>query len=93
MDDPGHPLDMGFLIRWLMVGDNHPHGRPGPQLKPWEIWHMTLADIAWTLEAAGPGCPLGRQPMSDAEIVAYGEWLRELTPLELLEASKRGELL
>jgi hypothetical protein len=84
---------MGWIVRWLMVGDNHPDGRPGPQLRPWEIWQMTLAEVAWTFQEPGTGAPLGRSSMSDAEIIAYGKWLRGLAPLELLDASQRGELL
>jgi hypothetical protein len=91
--DPGHPLDMGFIVRWCMVGDGHPDGRPGPRWKPAEIWEMTLSDIAWTLQEPGPGTPLGRPAMTEAQIMAYTQWLKALTPLELLEASQRGELL
>jgi hypothetical protein len=76
-----------------MVGDNHPDGRPGPRLKPWEIRQMTMAEIAWTLEEPGPGTPCGRRPMSDSQIAAYTQWLRSLSPLELLEASQQGEVL
>jgi hypothetical protein len=92
-EDPGHAIDMGQIVRFLMAGDNHPDGRPGPQLKPWEIWELTLAEIAWMLSEPGPGTPCGRQPMGDLEIAAYAEWFNGLTPLELLEASQRGEVL
>lgn len=71
-----------------MVGDNHPDGRVGPQLRPWEIKRLTLAEVCWLLEE-----PQKDRGMSDADIVAYAEWLAKLTPLERLAAAQRGELL
>ena len=91
--DPGRPLDWGEIIRFLLAGDNHPDGRSGPALRPWEILRLTMAEIAWLMSESGRSLPGGGQRMSDAQIVAYAEWYRGPQPLEKLELAREGKLL
>ena len=83
--DPGKPAD------WWKI-DGSLYACQGTL--PSEIDQMTVPEISCCIEGAiaANRTDQVRSVLSDAQIMAFAEWVASLTPLQLLDACEAGKL-